>query len=102
TAARPIWVCSNSWPATVVERRSRSLRQGANSASTAKVTRMRIGQLGGSLSGDLLGAAGFDVAVGLVPLYGSVEGGGDGSGLEAEFALCARGIDKHHVAGNLY
>src|SRR5882762_3380445 len=103
---------------------SRSLRQGANSASTANVTRMRIKSfqmppsratiqnkdtglktghyktLGGCAS-HALGAALGDVAVCFVPAHRALERRGYRPRLKSQFTLGARAIHKHHVARDL-
>src|SRR5438128_9391849 len=72
-----------------------SLRQGANSDSTANVTRMRIS--GGASGGDFFGAARRDVTVRFVPTNGAFEGRGHRPGLEAQFLLRACCVHEHHV-----
>src|SRR6267143_4268613 len=102
-----------------------SLRQGANSASTAKVTRMRMDDskwrrkaaatildaepkpghyktLGCGGAGHAPGAAFGDVAIGFVPAHGAFERSGDRARLETQFELRARAIHKHHVARDLH
>src|SRR5262249_780287 len=76
-------------------RRPVDLRHGANSASTAKVTRTRTS--GGLRGKNLFGAARRNVAVVGVPADGSFERRGDRAGLEAELFLRALGVDEHHV-----
>src|SRR5215472_17134713 len=101
------------------------LRQGANSASTAKVTRIfienkhlasrratRCAPTKPSVSGNqalrgagtlhFSGAAFFDIAVGFVTAYGSLESRRHRARLEAQFALRAGAIHKHHVPRNLH
>src|SRR5437899_10073760 len=89
-------------------------RQGANSVSTANVTRTTIDlkftstglktghykTLGYGGAGHALGAALVDVAVGFVPAHGALQRGGYRPGLESQFTLGARTVHKHHVPGD--
>src|SRR4029077_13826589 len=87
------------------------LRHGANSASTADVTRMRISPnpkstglktghyktLGGG-EGHALGTVRGDVAVGFVPVNGALQRCGYRHRLKTQFAFGTRAVHKHHVA----
>src|SRR6266446_1406754 len=86
-----------------------SLSQGANSASTANVTRIRIdskfentGLKTGhykTLSsgvGHALGAALGDVAVGFIPAHRTLERCCHRPRLKSQFTLGARAVHKHH------
>src|SRR5229473_525877 len=97
--------------------------QGANSASTANVTRMRICvcsgaalkggateqrhrskdrplQILGRSAGHALGAALGDVAVGFVPAHCALQRSGYRPRLKSQFTLRSRAIHKHHVPGD--
>src|SRR6516225_1679923 len=98
--------------------RLRSLRQGANSASTANVTRIRMeletkvmsaqakacskNRLRRFGADNPLCAARNDIAIRLVPAHGALKGPGYRTGLETEFASGAGAIHKHHVLRDLY
>src|SRR6266849_9477989 len=126
TLASPIRAAKYSADPSVCFTNCLTLRQGANSASTANVTRMRISiklrcqtiarlyknkdtglktgrykTLGGGAS-HALGAALGDVAVGFVPAHRALQRCGDRPRLKSKFTLGARAIHKHHVPGDLH
>src|SRR5579862_535 len=84
---------------------SRNFRQGANSASTANVTRMRIsesehsGRFGPQ---NLLGPTWGDVAVRLIPAHRALQRRRNRPRLKSQFAHRARSIHKHHVLRNFH
>src|SRR5260221_9554787 len=99
TAALPICASKTVMSPTFRVVKFLSLRQGANSASTANVTRTLIS--GGS-RGDFLCAARRDVAVVGIPADGAFERGAHRTGLESKFFYCAGGVDEHHVSRDFY
>src|ERR1043166_4959546 len=117
TLALPTRALKIERPESTSDSRSRSFRQGANSASTANVTRMRISvretpcrgtarrhkiqSLGGFRRHDLFCAMRRDIAVRFVPAHGALKSRGDRASLKGEFAFRARAIYKHHVLRDL-